>query len=308
MSQEQPLYSDAYTKVINLATRYAAGTSDHVIRLKHLLAAFLDTAGGVFREILGVKHLARPKNLSFNPKKQVEETYLSSQVNRILSLHGGRMDEVADSLGPVTELGLPHLAAAMLVKPGGPMLELLQLNAIVPNNAAFMDAVMGRAQEIVNADFKKACAKSRADRVRSLKQIKSELSKTCHGQEKAVEALVAHVASAMVIPPSERGFRPISAGFLGGTGTGKSMVALAFRDAWAHAFGVGKPDIIDMSRYSVEQLITEICGRDPCWKDGGGEGDVTGQAARFPHDVLIFENLDKAHPGALVPIANMLTT
>ena len=308
MSQEQPLYSEAYSKVINLATCYASGTSDHVVRLKHLLAAFLDKAGNVFREILGVKHLVRPVNLSFKSKEQDGESYLSSQVNRILSMHGGRMDEVADSLGPVAEIGLPHLAAAMLIKPCGPVLDLLQLNAIVSNNAAFMDAVMARAQKVVDAEFKKSCAKSRADRMKSLKQIQSELTRICHGQDMAIEALIAHVASATTIPPSERGFRPISISLLGGPGTGKSMMAKTFRDAWAHAFGDGKPNIIDMSRYSVEQLITEICGRDPCWKDGGTEGDVTSQAARFPHGVLIFENIDKAHPGALVPIANMLST
>ena len=308
MSQEQPLYSEAYSKTLALAARYASGAGDNVLRLKHLLAAFLDTDGDVFREILGVKRLIRPENLSFEARDGEGETLISSQVNRILSLHGGRLDEAADSLGPVVELGLPHLAVAMLIKPRGPVLELLQLNAVVPNNAAFVEDVIARAQKVADADFNKACAKSRANRMKSLKQIKADISKLCHGQEKAVEAFIAHVASAMTMPPSERGFRPISTAFLGGPGTGKSMMATAFRDAWARAFNGGKPDIIDMSRYSVEQLITEICGRDPCWKDGGTEGDVTSEAARFPRGVLVFDNIDKAHPGALVPIANMLTT
>ena len=308
MCEVQPLYSEAYSKILALATRYAAGTDDNVLRLKHLLAAFLDTDADIFREILGVKQLMRPENLLFEPREQDGEIFLSSQVNRILSLHGGRMDDVSDALGPVIELGLPHLAAAMLIKPRGPVLELLQLNAIVPDNASYVDAVMARAQELADTEFQKSCAKERADRMRTLKQIKTDLSKTCRGQDKAIEALIAHVATAMIEPPSARGFRPISAAFIGGSGTGKSMTATAFRDAWAREFGAGKPQIIDMSRYSVEQLITEICGRDPCWKDGGTEGDVTREAARFPRGVIIFENIDKAHPGALVPIANMLTT
>ena len=308
MNQVQPLYSDAYRKVIALAARYASGTDDNVLRLKHLLAAFLDTNGDVMRDILGVNSLIRPENLSFKSNDQAGEVLLSSQVNRILSLHGGRMDAVADSIGPVVELGLPHLAAAMLVKPRGPVLELLQLNAINPSNAAFVEDVMGRAQEAADIEFRKSCARERANRMALLKQMKDDLTRACHGQGKAVEELIAHVASAMTMPPSERGFRPISTGFLGSSGTGKSMLATAFRDAWSRAFAGGKPDIIDMSRYSVEQLITEICGRDPCWKDGGDEGDVTRQAARFPRGVLILENIDKAHPGALVPIANMLAT
>lgn len=308
MCEVQQLYSEAYSKILSIATLYASGTDDKVLRLKHLLAAFLDMDGNVLRNILGVKRLIRPENLSFESKDLTGEVLLSSQVNRILSLHGGRMDEVANAIGPVIELGLPHLAAAMLIKPRGPVLELLQLNGIVPDNAAFVEDVMARAQEVADIEFRKSCAKERANRMKSLKQIKDELTKTCHGQEKAIEALIAHVASSMTIPPSERGFRPISTSFLGGAGTGKSMTATAFRDAWAREFGAGKPQIIDMSRYSVEQLITEICGRDPCWKDGGTEGDVTREAARFPRGVIIFENIDKAHPGALVPIANMLTS
>ena len=259
MSEEQPLYSESYSKILALAAHYASGTDDKVLRLKHLLAAFLDTDSDILREILGIKCLIRPENLSFESNDQAEEVLLSSQVNRILSLHGGRMDEVTDSIGPVIELGPPHLAAAMLIKPRGPVLELLQLNAIVPNNAAFVEDVMARAQEVADIDFKNACAKSRSNRMKSLKQIKNSLSKTCHGQEKAVEALIAHVASSMTIPPSERGFRPISTSFLGGPGTGKSMMATAFRDAWAREFGAGKPEVIDMSRYSVDQLITD-CG------------------------------------------------
>lgn len=308
MNQERPQYSEAYTRILTLATRYAAGTDDKVLRLKHLLAAFLDTAPDLMREVLGVKRLIRPENLSFETKGQAEEVLLSSQVNRILSLHGGRMSEVAAAIGSISELGLPHLATAMLIKPRGPVLEFLQLNAIVPNHAAFIEDVMMRAQIVADLAFKKSCAKSRANRMKSLKEIKDKLSKSCHGQDKAVEALIAHVASAMTIPPSKRGFRPISIAFLGSPGTGKSMMAANFRDAWARAFEAGKPEIIDMSRYSVEQLVTEICGRDPCWKDGGKEGDVTRLAAKFPHGVIILENLDKAHPGALVPIANMLTT
>ena len=228
MCEVQPLYSEAYSRILALATRYASGAADNILRLKHLLAAFLDTDSNVLREILGVKRLIRPENLSFESKDQTGEVLLSSQVNRILSLHGGRMDEVTDALGPVIELGLPHLAAAMLIKPRGPVLELLQLNAIVPDNAAFVEDVMARAQEVADIDFKNACAKSRIDRMKSLKRIKDELSKICHGQEKAVEALIAHVASSMTIPPSERGFRPISTSFLGRSGTGKSMMATAF--------------------------------------------------------------------------------
>ena len=307
MNQDQIQYSDGYAKVINLAKCYAAGTSGRVMRVKHLLAAFLDAGGDVFREILGVTNLVRPAYLSFKPKDKKGETFLSSQVNRILSLHGGRMDEISSALGIVPEIGLAHLAAAMLTKPCGPVRELIDMNGMSSGDASYTDAIMMRARRIVNEEFHANCDKEKLARINKLRKVKSELCEVCHGQDRAVEELVAHVASAMVVPPSERGFRPISISFLGSTGTGKSMMATAFRDAWAREFGAGKPEIIDMSRYSVEQLVTGMRGTDLNWKSGN-EGDVTGEATKFPRGVLIFERLESAHPGALVEIANMLET
>lgn len=229
MSQQQPFYSEAYTNVINLATRYAAETGDKTLLLKHLLAAFLDTDEETFRKILGVNHLIRPENLSFQAGDKTGEVRLSSQVNRILSLHGGRMDEVGDCLGPLIELGLPHLAAAMLINPRGPVLELLQLNAIMPKYSDYDDSVISRAQEIADADFQKACAHARIDRINALRQIKTDLTKTCHGQDEPIETIIAHIATAIITPPSERGFRPISFAFIGGMGTGKSLRRKNFR-------------------------------------------------------------------------------
>ena len=307
MSQIQVQYSDGYTKVINLAKRYAAGTSDRIMRVKHLLGALLDAGADVFREVLGVTNLARPAYLSFKLKDKDGETVISSQVSRILSRHGGGMDEVSSALGIDPEIGLAHLAAAMLTKPCGPVRELLDMNAISSDSTTYRDAIMSRAQKIVNEEFQIICAREKMARINKLRRIKSELCEVCHGQDKAIEDLVSHVASSMVVPPSERGFRPISISVLGSTGTGKSMMATAFRDAWAREFGAGKPEIIDMSRYSVEQLVTGLRGTDENWKHSN-EGDVTGEAAKFPRGVLIFERLESAHPGALVEISNMLST
>ena len=65
MCEVQPLYSEAYRKVIDLAKRYAAGTSDRVMRLKHLLVVLLDAGGDASREILGVTNLVCPVYFSF---------------------------------------------------------------------------------------------------------------------------------------------------------------------------------------------------------------------------------------------------
>ena len=292
---------------MEFAKRYASSAEDHVLRLKHLLAALLDVDATILRKLLARDNLVRPENLDFEQVTPPEEIVISSQVNRILSLHGGRMENVAKALGAGTEIGLPHLAAAMVVKPRGIVLEMLQLNTFAANDSAYTDAVMARAQNLADEERRIALEAARAERMASLRKIKHELAASCHGQRDAVNALIAHVATATGETPSERAFRPITLAFIGGPGTGKTMMATKFRDGWAHLFKTGKPAVLDMSRFAVEQLITDICGRDPCWKDGGKPGALTRLAAENPRGVIIIENIDKAHPGALVPICNMLT-
>mgnify|MGYP003290893698 FL=1 len=307
-NNRQLKFSDGFRKVIELAKSYAFSADDNVVRLKHILAAFLSLYKSVWTELLGIGNLVMPEKLRFEPKEPGPEDtiYFSSQVNRILSLHGGRLDEISHALGGGNTIGLTELAAAMIVKPRGPVLELLHLNALSPDDAAFADSVIKRAQHRIDVIQHQQLEAERAMREKALKEIRQDLLARCHGQGKAVETLIAQVATAASQTPSERGSKPLSFVFLGGPGTGKSLLATEFRDGWAEKFGFGKPNILDMSRFSVEQLIPDVCGRDPCWKDGGHEGELTRLAAKDPYGVIILDNLDKAHPGALVPIATLL--
>ena len=309
MNVTQIKFSDSFQNVINTAKSYALSADDNVVRLKHVLAAFLSLYKQVWSELLDVKTLVLPEKLKFNSEDAVSDTtiYFSSQVNRILSLHGGRLDEVSQALGSDNMIGLTELAVAMIVKPKGPVLELLQLNAIATGDTNFVDAIMKRAQHRIDVAKHQELESLRIRRVKALKEIRQDLISHCHGQNKAVETLIAQVATALSQTPSERNFKPVSFDFLGGSGTGKSLLATEFRDAWSEKFSVGKPTVLDMSRFSVEQLIPDVCGRDPCWKDGGHLGELTRLAANDPNGVIILDNLDKAHPGALVPIAIMLT-
>lgn len=307
MNLKQPTFTGGFKKVMDLAKRYADGEDDHVVRLKHLLAAFLKLEMPIWKELLGIDRLVLPEKLKFDPGfVDNSNIFFSSQVNRILSLHGGRMDEVSRTLGGLSQIGLTELAAAMIIKPRGAVLNLLQMNAIDVSDTSLIDSIMQRVRERVDAERRRELDAERGKRMRLLKEIRGELLSRCHGQSKAVETLIAQVATGLSQPPSERGFRPISFPFLGGSGTGKSLLATTFRDNWAVKFGTEKSPILDMSRFAVSNLITDIAGRDPCWKDGGKPGELTRLAEQNPFGVIIIDNLDKAHPGALVPIANML--
>ena len=308
MKDTKPKYTKGFKKVLDLAKLYADGETDHVLRLKHLLAAFLEIDKSVWLGLLDVERLVVPEKLKFEPGFNMgEQIFFSSQVNRILSLHGGRMDQVSRALGGgISRIGLTELAAAMIIKPRGPVLDLLQMNAFDVSDTKFVDAVMGRVRIRVEAENHAELEAERGRRMRALREIRKDLLRRCHGQAKAVETLVSQVATASSQTPAERGSRPLSLPFLGGSGTGKSLLATMFRDAWAEKFGTDKSPVLDMSRFAVEQLVIDVSGRDPGWKDGGHPGFLTELAAANPYGVLILDNLDKAHPGALVPIATML--
>ena len=307
MEDCQPKYALKFKKVLDLAKSYGAGAEDHVVRLKHLLAAFLEIATPVWQELLDVERLLVPEKLRFEPGfTSNDRIFLSSQMNRILSLHGGRMDEVSRALGRISRVGLTELAAAMIIKPRGPVLDLLQMNGIDVSDAKFMDMFMDRVRKRVLAEDQAELEALRGKRLSSLREIRQKLLMRCHGQDNAVNTLIAQLATTIGQSALEREFRPASYALLGGSGTGKSLLATTLRDIWAMHFGTEKSPVLDMSRFSIEQLGQDMRGQDCSWKGGGKEGELTRLAAQNPYGVLIIDNIDKAHPDALVPIATML--
>lgn len=308
MTNAFPKFTDEFKEVTELANRYASAEDNSVVCLRHLLAAFLTLHLSVWLDLLGRERLVLPEGTKLGDISDGhnQTVLLSSQVNRILSLHGGRMDEVAQALGGLKRIGITELAAAMIIEPRGPVLNLLQINNIDVNDSRFIKTVMDRVRARVETESRQEIEAERGKRLCLLKEIRKDLLARCHGQAKAVETLIAQVATGMNQTAFERGLRPVSFPFLGGSGTGKSLLATAFRDAWAQRFGTEKSPVLDMSRFAISNLIADITGRDACWKDGGKPGELTRLAEQNPYGVIIIDNIDKAHPGALVPLANML--
>lgn len=305
-------FSGDYDRTLSLAENFAALTEERILCQDHLLAALLKTNPELMMHILSLSTLAVPARLKLKRCETSSTSScvtLSSQVSRLLSLHGGRMDEVLKALGITKgEIGLVHLTLALLVKPRGPMLEFLELNRIDPTRHGFFDDCLSRARGDLETDRLLSLERERPGRIRALREIRETLFSVCHGQNEAVYSLMGQIATSSAQSPIDRDRKPLSFAFIGAPGTGKSLLASRFGSEWSKRFDVGDVEVLDMSRFAVESLIPDIAGRDPGWRDGGKPGELTRLAARNPHGVIVIENLDKAHPGALVPITKALSS
>ncbi len=132
----------------------------------------------------------------------------------------------------------------------------------------------------------------RSERDRLL-QLESELCTRVIGQEEAAGAIASAIRRARtgMKPPG----RPIgSFVFLGHTGVGKTCMCKAL----AHAlFGTESAMIrLDMSEYMEKHSVSKLIGAPPGYVGFEEGGQLTERVRRAPYSVILFDEIEKAHP------------
>ncbi|MBN1640200.1 MAG: ATP-dependent Clp protease ATP-binding subunit [Anaerolineae bacterium] len=116
------------------------------------------------------------------------------------------------------------------------------------------------------------------------------------GQDQAVLALSRAVKTARVGLKDPR--RPIGSFlFLGPTGVGKSELSKALSE-----FLFGSEDAliaIDMSEYMDESSVNRLIGAPPGYVGYEGGGQLTDRVLQSPYAVILFDEVEKAHPRVL---------
>ena len=126
-----------------------------------------------------------------------------------------------------------------------------------------------------------------------LKKLDAILHERVVGQNDAVKAVARAIRRGRVGLKDPK--RPIGSFlFLGPTGVGKTELSKALAEA---VFGSEKDMIrVDMSEYMEKQSVSKMIGSPPGYVGYEEGGQLSEKVRRKPYSVLLFDEIDKAHP------------
>ncbi len=126
-----------------------------------------------------------------------------------------------------------------------------------------------------------------------LKELDAKLKERVIGQDEAVEALARAIKRARVGLKDEK--RPIGSFiFLGPTGVGKTELTKALAE---NLFGDENSMIrFDMSEFMEPHSVSKLIGSPPGYVGYDEGGQLTEQVRRKPYSIILFDEIEKAHP------------
>ena len=129
--------------------------------------------------------------------------------------------------------------------------------------------------------------------VKRLKELENELHKRVVGQEEAIVSVSKAIRRGRVGLKDPK--RPIGSFiFLGPTGVGKTETCKALAQA---LFGDENTMIrIDMSEYMEKHTVSKLIGSPPGYIGFEEGGQLTEKVRRKPYSVVLFDEIEKAHP------------
>ncbi|MBE6958170.1 MAG: AAA family ATPase [Ruminococcaceae bacterium] len=153
----------------------------------------------------------------------------------------------------------------------------------------FLEALMDQTEpEVEKADPKSEIGKLVAE----VKQIRAELKSAVFGQDNAINVFTTGYFQANLLAMTDKSRKRPKAIFLfaGPPGVGKTFLAERI------AASLQKPFMrFDMSEYADDDSHMTFAGFDNAFK-GSHAGEVTGFVSKNPECVLLFDEIEKAHP------------
>ena len=129
-----------------------------------------------------------------------------------------------------------------------------------------------------------------------LKNLEQNLHKRVIGQDEAVKAVAAAIKRSRLGLKDPN--KPIGSFlFLGPTGVGKTELSKALAET---LFGTEDSLIrIDMSEYMESQSTAKLIGAPPGYVGYDEAGQLTEKVRRKPYSVILFDEIEKAHPDVM---------
>ena len=138
-------------------------------------------------------------------------------------------------------------------------------------------------------------AKVKQNNLEKLSGLENNIKKHIIGQDEAVEVVVLGVRRSSVQISSHR--RPASFIFVGPTGVGKTeLVKVLAKELF------NTPDALirlDMSEFMEKHAVSKLIGAPPGYVGYDEAGQLTEKVRRKPYSVILFDEIEKAHPDIL---------
>ena len=138
-------------------------------------------------------------------------------------------------------------------------------------------------------------SKIKEDELAKLSKIEDKLKSKIIGQDEAVEAVASAIKRSRVQISPRR--RPASFIFVGPTGVGKTeLVKVLSKELF------DSPETfirLDMSEFMEKHSVSRIIGSPPGYVGYDDSGQVTEKVRRRPYSVLLFDEIEKAHPDVM---------
>ena len=173
----------------------------------------------------------------------------------------------------------------------------LQLNAELQALCAQGDPQlsMENLAHVIELWTKIPASRIREQEFQRLSQLEQRLKSHIIGQDEAVAAVAAAVRRSRVgISPKHK---PVSFIFVGSTGVGKTELVKQLAEDLFNS-----PDALirlDMSEFMEKHSVSRIVGSPPGYVGYDEAGQLTEKIRRKPYAVILFDEIEKAHPDVL---------
>ena len=157
--------------------------------------------------------------------------------------------------------------------------------------------------EVISSWTNIPVSKITQDENEKLKNLESTLHKRVIGQNEAVNAVAKAIRRGRVGLKDPN--RPIGSFlFLGPTGVGKTELSKALAEA---LFGNENSMIrVDMSEYMEPHSVSKLVGSPPGYVGYDDGGQLTEKIRRKPYAVILFDEIEKAHPDVMNMLLQIL--
>ncbi len=145
-------------------------------------------------------------------------------------------------------------------------------------------------------------SKIQAQEYQQLRTIEENLKKRIIGQDEAVHAVASAIRRNRVGITTKK--HPVSFIFVGSTGVGKTELVKCLADELFDS--VDSLVRLDMSEYMERHSVSKLIGSPPGYVGYDEAGQLTEKIRRKPYSVILFDELEKAHPDVLNVLLQIL--